>query len=279
MRRYASRCAVMVLACAATPPRNTLTLAEAKHLSPGTLARRLLGAAGAGAHYTEASVLGDGGIMIHQPGLNSVELYKKPISAGFAGLCQVEGVHIQFSASRYNAPSDPPHHVTDFWKLTRFAMLPPADQQTANREEEQQDRACARLAPVAHRTSPTFFSVNTDRPVDAYFAMRTLKVAREAVTGGSRIICKDHDTTGSACADAAATWLAIPLGALRNVRVERCAGAAGTCTRATWAEYQAGNETREIELIISTDASNTDPPSPTLRINSLAMDAGTFIDD
>ena len=263
---------------AASAP-STMTLAEARKLSAQELADRLLGAAGASRKYVEAEVYGNGGIMIGSPGLNSIDLYERPKSAGFAGLCQVEGLHIKFSTSRYDTPGDPPHRVTDFWKLVRFAMLAPTDRRIDDGGDKRQDRDCAALSPVAGRTNPVFFGTSSDRPIDAYFAMRALAKAQTAAPGLSAAIkCKSYDTDWPICADAVAAIKEIPIRRMGAIRVERCADSLYWCVSASWAKSREGNETKEVGLTLQTDASQVDPPTD-FNIVAININAGTSVDD
>jgi len=256
-----------------------MTLAEAKKLSPQELAERLLGAAGASRSYVEAKIYGDGGIMISMPGLNSIDLYERPKSAGFAGLCEVNGVHIEFSSSRYDAPGDPPHRVTDFWKLSRFAMLVPTDRRIDDAGDKQQERDCAGLGPVAGRTDPVFFGVWDDRPVGAYFATRALAKAQVGAPAlANAIKCKSYDKDWPICTDAVESIKAIPIRRMMGIRVERCADSLTWCVSATWAKSREGNETKEVGLTIHTDATQIDPPTD-FNVVAIGLDAGTSIDD
>ncbi|THD36171.1 MAG: hypothetical protein E7773_09625 [Sphingomonas sp.] len=258
----------------------SMTLAEARKLSPQQLAQRLLGEAGASREYVEASISGNGGIMIGAPGLNSIDLYERPKSAGFAGLCQVEGVHIEFSTSRYDTPGDPPHRVTDFWKMTRFAMLQPTDTRIDDGGDEQQERKCAALGPVADRTDPVFFFVvQSDKAVDAYFAMRALAKAQIAAPAlRDAIKCKSYDPKWPVCANPAGAIREIPVRRMAGIRVERCADNVAWCVSATWAKSREGNETEEVGLTIHTDASRVDPPAD-FNVTAVDLEAGTSVDD
>ena len=256
-----------------------MTLAEARKLSPQRLAERLLGAAGVGGNYVEAKIWGDGGLMIHMPGLNAIDFYQRPASAGFEGVCSVDGVHIEFSGSRYDTRGDPPHHVTDFWKLKRFAMLAPTDKRLEHADWSREKRDCGKLAPIAGRIDPTFFAVDTDRPVDAYFAMRALAKAQIMATRpGAKLSCKSYDADWSGCADARAALSSIPIRQINYVKVARCPDQAGWCVVATCMKSHDGNQTKEITLTIRTNAAQTDPPTD-FDVTSADISAGTSIDD
>lgn len=280
IRWFAVALALMPLAASAAPSnRNSMTLAEARKLSPQQLAERLLGAAGSVEKYSEAKVSGDGGLMIHMPGLNDVDLYQRPASAGFVGLCQVESVHIRFSTSRYDTPGDPPHHVTGFWKSRAFAMLAPTDKRIDSGDWGREQRDCARLAPVAGRTDPMFFAVAGDRPVDAYFAMRALTKAKIAAgASGRQPGCRITGPDWGACKDAAATLRGIPVDRIHHVAVTRCADGAGWCVMANWMKAIGGNEFQQVELTLRTDATKVDPPTD-FAVTSIDISAGTTVDD
>lgn len=253
IRWLAVALALAPLAASASPPdRNDMTLAEARKLSPRQLAERLLGAAGTAGDYVEAKVFGNGGLMIHKPGLNDVDLYRRPTSAGFVGLCQVESVHVSFSTSRYDTPGDPPHHVTDFWKSTAFAMLAPTDKRIDSGDWGREKRDCARLAPVAGRTDPMFFSVAGDKPVDAYFAMRAVVKAQIAAgEPGQKLGCQITGPNWGACSNAAATLKGIPVGRIHYVAVNRCC---------RWRQLVRGRELDEIDRWKRIRGSRTDDP-------------------
>ncbi|HEX7850865.1 MAG TPA: hypothetical protein VF485_14140 [Sphingomonas sp.] len=256
-----------------------MTLAEARKLSPRQLAERLLGAAGVSGDYVEAKVSGNGGLMIHQPGINGVDLYRRPTSAGFVGLCQVERVHVSFSTSRHDTPGDPPHHVTDFWKSTAFAMLAPTDKRIDSGDWKRENRDCAQLAPVAGRTDPMFFTVAGDKPADAYFAMRAaIKAQIAAGEPGRKLGCKIIGPDWGACSNAVATLKGIAVGRIHYVAVNRCADGAGWCVTANWMRSIGGNEYEEIELTIYTDAAKVDPPAD-FNVVAIDISAGTSVDD
>lgn len=280
IRWFAVALVLAPLAASASPPdRNEMTLAEARKLSPRQLAERLLGAAGAAGGYVEAKVSGNGGLMIHQPGLNDVDLYRRPTSAGFVGLCQVDSVHVSFSTSRFDTPGDPPHRVTDFWKSTAFAMLAPTDKRIDSGDWNREERDCARLAPVAGRTDPMFFTVAGDKPVDAYFAMRALvKAQLSADALGRRLDCRRTGPDWGACENAAATLKGIPVRRIHYAAVARCADGASWCVTANWMKSIGGNEFREVELTIHTDAARVDPPTD-FAVPAVVISAGTSVDD
>ena len=246
-----------MLVAASTP--DTMTLAEARRLPPQQLAARLLGAAGASGDYVEAKVFGDGGIMIRAPGLNAVELYKRPTASGNSGLCQVEGVYVEFSSSRNDTLGDPPHHVTDFWKLTRFAMLKPSGDISRNGGTREEERACAALAPVAGRIDPTFFSIASDDANDAHFAMRALVKAQATAASIRGALSCDADTDDKAiCDDPAAAIAGIPIRRIHYLKVERCPDPARWCVHAIWEKSSNGKDPRMVELDIQTDAIKVD---------------------
>lgn len=280
IRWFAAALALAPLAASASPTdRNSMTLAEARKLSPQQLAERLLGAAGSAGEYIEAKVSGDGGLMIHRPGLNGIDLYKRLASAGFVGLCQLESVHVSFSTSRYDTPGDPPHHVTDFWKSIVFAMLAPTDKRVASGDWNREERDCARLAPVVGRTDPMFFAVASDKPVDAYFAMRALAKAKIAADASNRQPgCRISGPDWGACKDAAATLRGIPVDRIHYVAVTRCVDGASWCVTANWVKSMSGNESQEVELTIRTDATKVDPPTD-FAVTSVDISAGTTVDD
>lgn len=257
--------------------RDTMTLVEARALSPQALATRLLGAVGANGDFVEADVHGNGSGMIGQPGLNSVDLYRRPVSAGFPGLCQVDGVTVEFSSSRYNTPGDPPHVVRDFWKFSRFALL--SSGMLRDRSAfAPRGAACARLGPVANRTDPVFFAVDSDQPVRAYFAMRALDLAQRDAAD-LPIACKSDPTLRPICRDKVAGLKAVPIGQIERTSVSPCAVDGGTCVKATWMEAQHDNVYQEITLTVETDATVLDPPPTSFRIRSVAVDQGTLIAD
>jgi hypothetical protein len=262
-------------ASASSADRDSMTLAEARKLSPQRLAERLLGAVGAAGKYSEATFSGDGGIMIHAPGLNGIELYQRPTSAGFAGLCQVESVHVSFSSSRYDTPGDPPHHVTDFWKSTAFAMLAPTDKRIESADWHRQERDCAQLAPVAGRTDPMFFRVAGDKPVDAYFAMRALVKAKMSDRPAG---CRMSDPDWGACKDPIATLRGIPVDRIHYVTVSRCADGPNWCVTANWTKSRSGNEFQDVELTLHTDTTRVDPPTD-FAVTAVDISAGTTIVD
>ncbi|MEG3144550.1 hypothetical protein U1839_07770 [Sphingomonas sp. RT2P30] len=279
-RWFAAALALVPLAASASPAdRNSMTLAVARRLSPQQLAERLLGAVGTAGNYSEATVSGDGGIMIHMPGLNHIDLYKPPTSAGFRGLCQVDSVHVSFSTSRYNAPGDPPHHVTDFWKSTAFAMLAPTDKRIDAADWDREERDCAQLAPVVGRTDPMFFAVAGDKAVDAYFAMRALAKAKIAAGAANRQPgCRISGPDWGACKDAAATLRGIPIDRIHYVAVSRCVDGAGWCVTAHWMKSFSENERQEVEFTIRTDATKVDPPTD-FTVTSVDINAGTTVDN
>ncbi len=261
----------------AVPDNETMTLAEAKRLSPSQLARILLGRAGASGDYVEAKVNGNGGIMIPMPGLNSVDLYKKPMSAGFDGLCEVEGLTVQFSSSRYDATGDPPHHVSDFWKFKRFAWLEWREKQPNS--DQQQDRDCAALAPVADRNKQKFFGIKSDLAVDASFALQAISQARfsaKSINGG--IKCTDHNVGWTICADPTKALRDIRVGQIGDVRVDRCEDSLSWCVAATWVKSRNGNEISQVELRINTDALRVDPPVK-FDVIGIEMAAEILIED
>lgn len=256
-----------------------MTLVEARKLTPQQLAERLLGAAGSAGKYIEAKISGNGGLMIHMPGLNNIDLYRRPASSGFMGLCKVESVHVSFSTSRYDTPGDPPHHVTDFWKSIAFAMRAPTDKRIDSGDWDREERDCARLAPVVGRTDPMFFAVAGDIPVDAYFAMRALAKAKIAAGAANwQPGCRISGPDWGACKDAAATLRGIPIDRIHYVAVSRCVDGAGFCVTAHWMKSFSGNETQEAELTIRTDATKIDPPTD-FAVTSVDIVAGTTVDD
>jgi len=273
------RLAVLVLtllplaASAAAPVSPTMTLAEAKKLSPQQLAERLLGAVGASGGYVEAKVYGDGGGMIASPGLNGIDLYRRPTSAGFAGLCTVEGIHIAFSGSR--AQGDPPHRVTDFWKATLFAIIAPTGKRTEDDGGKQQERACAALGPVADRRDPTFFSAGGDSPADAYFVMRALAKMKLAAPGlGSALTCKASNDD-PICADPAKELAAFPIRNTPVAGLEKCPDNVHWCVKTGW--QRAADTSHEIGVTLRTDATVVDPPSD-FNIVAIDISAGTSFD-
>lgn len=280
IRWFAVALALAPCAASASPSdRNEMTLAEARKLSPQQLAARLLGAAGAAENFAEAKVSGDGGLMFHRPGLNDIDLYRRPTSAGFVGLCQVESVHISFSTSRYDTPGDPPHRVTDFWKSTAFAMLAPTDKRIDSGDWNREKRDCARLAPVAGRSDPMFFAVAGDKPADAYFAMRAVAKAQLAAGAlGQKLGCQISVPDWGVCKDAPATLKGIPIGRIHYVAVARCDDGGGWCVAANWMKSIGGNEFQEVQLTIRTDAARVDPPAD-FKVVAVDISAGTSVDD
>jgi hypothetical protein len=257
-----------------------MTLAEAQRLSPAELAKQLLGAAGASGGYVEAKVSGNGGLMIASPGLNWIDLYRPPESAGFDGVCKVEGTHIQFESSRYDTRGDPPHLVTNFWRFVRFSTLATRSDKGVTAGDAEQDRACRQLAPVSERTDPPlFFVVSSDKPVDAYFVRRALVAAHaNAESMRPEIRCQNRIAGRQLCEDPVATIASLSSETLGGAKVERCDQGTGWCVEATWTRRRSANESDDVTLILGTDATKIDPPTD-FRVISIAITAGTSVED
>ncbi len=278
MRKLLATLAVLPTLAATSAP-HTMTLAEAKRLSPQQLAERLLGAAGASGGYVEANVFGDGGIMIHLPGLNSIDLYKRPNASGNRGLCQVDGVHVEFSSSRYDTPGDPPHQVTDFWKFTRFAMIDPSGDISKNGGSADEKRACAALRPVAGQTDPAFFAIASDNANDAHFAMRAVvKAQLTAASIKGALSCKADAGEKAICDDPAASIADIPIRRIHYAKVERCPDPARWCVHATWEKSSNGKDPRMVELDIQTDAAKVDWGTD-FTVTAVKITSGVWIVD
>ena len=265
--------------CSATTPPPRLTLAEAQRLSPQALGVRLLGATGASGNYVEAKVHGNGGGMIAAPGLNGVDLYTMPKSAGFAGLCQVDAVSIMFEHGR---AGDTPHAVHDFYKFSRFALIEGASEPVDDAGWKKLHNDCARLHPVADR--PGFFAViqgSGNAPAEAHFAMRALRKARLAAPGmATAIRCTPDrsDKEDRTCVDPAATVAAYPIGRIKWVRVYRCPDRLDRyCVRASYAVRAAPTRGQDVELEIATDAPTFDPPQD-FSVTAIAVSAGTWVE-
>jgi hypothetical protein len=264
----------LVAPVASASPGARMTLAEANRLSPAELGKRLLGAAGESRGYVEKRVWGNGGGMIARPGLNAIDLYERPHSAGFEGLCVVAGVTIVFEASRKGS-SDAPHPVTDFYQFKRFLLLHPAAERRDDADWDRLDGECAGLTPVADRTAPTAFAIQSDRPVDAYFAMRAIAKAQR---GEIAIDCQPDpaEPGASLCRDPKAALAALPIRDFFYASVERCG--AIWCVEARWRNRAAGSHARVTSLRIATDATMVDPPGD-FGITALTLRGETLVYD
>ena len=262
----------------APAPDSRMTLAEANRLSPAELAIRLLGAAGDARDYIEKSVWGNGGGIFASPGLNAVELYEVPRSSGFEGLCEVNAVHIDFERSDHRTAGDPPHRVTDFYKFRRFLMLAPTGERNADADWEALDRACARLSPVADRSAPRLLAVKSERPSEAYFAMRAVVKAQLLAPklAGNIGCAPDPAEPGTPfCADPVASVAALPPREAHYFEASKCEDGLHWCVTGYWKRDGEGREGRVAKLRIVTDTTVTDPPSD-FGVTGLALSAETW---
>jgi hypothetical protein len=269
MRLAVTAITIAALATGATAKSSDrMTLAEARRLPASGLAKRLINATDAAA-YVEADVQGDGGLMIHQPGLNAIDLYRAPRPSGFDRICEIDGMHFEFETSRYDTPGDPPHRVRDKSSFTRFAMLAPGGR----------DQDCAGLAPVVGRTDPRLFAVRSDRAADAFLAMRVIARAQtEAALLGPALTCQADAKDQAICADPAAAITAVPIRQIHFVEIAKCPDAPGQCVHAIWQKAALGKDARMVELDIRTDNAPTAPDAD-FNVVAAKIRSGVWIFD
>jgi hypothetical protein len=240
---------------------DTLTLAQARSMTVGQLARHLLGAAGAAGNYAVVQIHGPGRGLIYHPGLIAIDLYKVTRSAGFDGVCVVEGTKVTFAQADGRKLHDPPVSISGFWPTARFALVSKGGDQ---------DAKCRALVPNADRLRTRFFAAKNDQAVDVLFATRAFE---EAKTVHVPVTCMSFDDPAVCDAKAALLRTLLPE-QVRHLKVERCTDALAWCAFGTWVRSDQEGESKEVEVQVVTDASRIDPPA-SFRITAVNLQLGT----
>lgn len=169
--RRAFAAALLLIVTPAYAAPDTLTLAEARALSPEALAKRVLGVAGG--LVQSAHVSAGRGMFANPYRLASIEFATAPRSAGLPGLCQADMYVVRFhplgGEERQDLKADLPSVPVDLDRTTRFRSVDAGPAPIAGWNDaygKAMDVACAGTGPVlrADGTSPFFVSLNDGQP-------------------------------------------------------------------------------------------------------------------
>jgi hypothetical protein len=277
-------------AVAQAPARTGPSFREARTQSAEMLAGRLLGASGRLVSEVRRPDA-------NQRYFSSLEFASAPRSAGFEGVCEADTFWVSLGTSpRRTGPEiDRPTYVTGLSNNFLFRIVGTAEELASRGDPDTGDAnwaklksACARAGPVlggeqGRAADVFFFGGLADgrefRPVDAYFAARTLALALVRTRAGLKPGCAGDpaEPSDDLCADPAAAVRGVDLGRLRYVGVESCKDRPGEkCVQALFDRGATiGWTQRRLVVEVATDARVTDPPPRELGIRSIRVTAET----
>lgn len=261
-----------LVGCASPTARPSLTLAEARRMSPSALAAELLGRGAAGQGFVEAKVSGNRQGWIRSWGLDSVSLYRAPKATDYPGLCRVDAVDVSFDGGN-GGRRDVPHRVRDREPFTRFALVEAGAADCAQRSPQD-----PRFFMLGDRNSTGF---GTSSEI-AYFGTRAVRQAQAQAPGMPEAISCIPDPASAArteCIDATLTITSQKLAKIDSISVFECEDdAPALCTKVTYLIGPGADGPLAVNLTIATDAVATDP-AKSFNVTSIAVSAESWVYD
>lgn len=264
---------VALAALAAAPGADTLTLREARALSPAALSERVLGSLGR--LYPEARPLPDG----RGTGLFDVELGSAPRSAGIDGVCVADRLMVHFVPAREGDTSaDPESRVAELaftyaYRLVgeaeRFATGSPA------RDEAVMAR-CRQAGTVLDNGGPHYFYLDQNYGDASMIARAFTLVHQQAQQGAmANLSCAENPNAPRErfCADPRGVVAGLDRDRLDFATIAPC----GTDTRRLCAQLSFSRPdprpgvTRHAVLSIEIDGTLGNPIPDTISIHAVAL--------
>lgn len=263
---------IALAALAAAPGADTLTLREARALSPAELSTRVLGPLGR--LYPEARPLPDG----RGTGLFDVELGSAPRSAGIDGVCVADRLMVHFTPVRAGDTSaDPESRVAELAYAHAYRLVGEAERfATGSQARDDQVMArCRQAGSVLDTGGAHYFLGENDG--DASMIARAFTLVRRQAERGpmANLTCAENPNAPRErfCADPRAVVMGLDRDRLDRAEIAPC----GTDTRRLCAELifsrpdPRPNVTREVVLTIQIDGTLGNPVPDTIGIHAAAL--------
>jgi hypothetical protein len=259
-------------ALAAAGPADTLTLREARSLSPAALSERVLGQLGR--LYPEARPLDDG-----NGRLFDIEFASAPRSGGIDGVCIADRLMVHFAPVRAGDTSaDPESHVTELAFTNAYRLVGEAEQfATGSQARDDAVMArCRQAGTVLDNGGPHYFILGPNYGDASMIARAFTLVRRQAEQGPmTNLSCTENPNAPREhfCADPRAVVRGLDGNRLESAQIAPC----GTDTRRLCAEMifsrpdPRPGATREVVLTIQIDGTLGNPVPDTIGIHAAAL--------
>lgn len=263
---------IALAALAATAQADTLTLREARALSPAALSTRVLGPLGR--LYPEARPIDDG-----NGRLFDIEFASAPRSGGIDGVCIADRLMVHFAPVRAGDTSaDPASHVTELAYSNAYRLVGEAERfATGSQARDNEVMArCRQAGTVLDQGGPHYFRLGPNFGDASMIARAFTLVRRQAQQGPmANLTCAENPLTPRErfCADPRAVVAGLDRDRLENAQIAPC----GTDTRRLCAQMifsrpdPRPDAMRAVVLSIEIDGTLGNPIPDTIGIHAVSL--------